>query len=310
MQFHGLLDRTPMDLDVIGTFEEYNAFLKVFEPEVHYPIKEDKFVAKFRNDGSPCIVEFEVAWPGSTGEELLKLVDENGWYERAGIFKYPSLEVLLALKLSHRYLKNSPHFIKTMRDIQALRKKCSVDWDGIRVSTIQGELANWLEKREEATYTYKHPKLNQKKKNFFDTDGVMYTYDHDAIHELVAIGERPAYLEYKPETEDVWCSWEMWDKCSLNVKLNGAFEEAMVLCIERWCVPNNWELDPYKGFLIALEKVCTSITSGWFREFCWEHYDMIKGKWQEYGPYYIEKFRLAEEQGLVKLHEQDMKVAA
>jgi hypothetical protein len=28
---------------------------------------------------------------------------------------------------------------------------------------------------------------------------------------------------------------------------------------------------------MALMKVCTSITSGWFRAFAWEHYDLVQG---------------------------------
>src|SRR5690606_29078459 len=87
----------------------------------------------------------------------------------------PSLDQLYTLKMSHRYLKNSPHFRKTRDDIMMLR--------GLGCKIFDQD---WFKQRESETYTYKHPKLNVMKKDFFNGDGVRYVYDHDDIHMAVA----------------------------------------------------------------------------------------------------------------------------
>jgi hypothetical protein len=130
-----------------------------------------------------------------------------------------------------------------------------------------------LKKRAAETYKYSHPKLNKAKDQFFADDGVNYVYDHDTLHTVVAVGDRPAYMEYQVEGADVLCSKEKFFSVDEHTRLYGVYEEACVLAIERAVIPYN--TDPDKAFEIALEKVCTSITSGWFREFAWENYDQV-----------------------------------
>ena len=48
--------------------------------------------------------------------------------------------------------------------------------------------------------------------------------------------------------------------------------------------------------MIALEKVCTSITSGWFREFAWENFDVVTNL---YNDDYITKFTNAMKDGII-----------
>jgi hypothetical protein len=265
MEHFGLTDREPVDTDVICTYEEYEKLIKDFKADIiaHYPISGNKFVIKC----SDTITEVEIAWPGSVAEELLIIVEKHKLSEHWDYNEYIAYpEVQLALKMSHRYLRNNRHFNKTMEDIWTLREKGYV---------IPDCLQEWLKRREEETYNYSHPKLKQDKDNFFDTEGVTYKYDHDTLHLAVAIGDRPAYMEFKPEDEEVWCSKEMWDKCSEQTKLNAVLEEAYVLALERWLIPNNFQVSLFDGFYIALEKICTSITSGWFREWAWENHCLI-----------------------------------
>jgi len=66
------------------------------------------------------------------------------------------------------------------------------------------------------------------------------------------------------------CSKELFDALPLQTRLNGVYEEASVLAIERSLAHHRG--DPNRAFMFALEKVCTSITSGWFRRFAWEHF--------------------------------------
>jgi hypothetical protein len=62
---------------------------------------------------------------------------------------------------------------------------------------------------------------------------------------------------------------------------------------------------PREAFDMALSKVCSSITSGWFREFCWENYDAIADL---YSDDYVIKFECGVMSGLVKPHNPETAV--
>jgi hypothetical protein len=182
------------------------------------------------------------------------------------------------LKMSHRYLKNSPHFHKTMGDIKIMRAQGA---------KLQPDHMEFYKRRQTATYTYGHPKLNVNKTQFFNGDGVEYKYDHDSIHRSVMRGYQPAYEVYKEDQAEVFCSKELFEAAPMHVRLNGVLEEAMVLALERSQIPFPGMKTPLESFLMALEKVCTSITSGWFREFAWENFNEVLDL---YDPNYVNQF--------------------
>lgn len=122
-------------------------------------------------------------------------------------------------------------------------------------------------------------------------------YDHDSIHDAMKHLRYPAYQYYKPAVAEVFCSQEMFNKQHIDVRLYGVLEEALVLALERSQIPFNYEPDPKKSFDIALNKVCTSITSGWFREFAWEHYDRVQ---EMYNSNYVDRFKKALADGIIK----------
>lgn len=248
------------------------------------PLSANKFHIRNRAGWN---YEFEIAWEGSSGAALLAMEGAVN-----GITTYAKPSTLLALKLSHRYLKNSPHFLKTMRDIQAMRAA------GVELTP---ELQEWLPHREAETYVYAHPKLDVSKKDFFAGDGVNYVFDHDDLHRILAIEESPAYTKYMVEGEQVLTSREKFFTVSGNVRLLGGLEEALVLACERSQIPYNFEPDARWSFEMALMKVCTSITSGYFREFCWENYDKIVELYHlTGGDTYVEKVKKEISNGTVK----------
>lgn len=83
-----------------------------------------------------------------------------------------------------------------------------------------------------------------------------------------------------------------------NIRLLGVLEESYVLAIERAIVPHN--TPPKKAFNIALSKVASSITSGWFREYAWENYDAVQAL---YSDDYVKRFQKAVENGIVRPYE-------
>jgi hypothetical protein len=92
----------------------------------------------------------------------------------------------------------------------------------------------------------------------------------------------------------------LFDNLPDIVKLYGVLEESYVLALERAVIPLNVSAD--RAFEIALEKVCTSITSGWFREFAWENYDEVKKLYHES---YVNKFNIALVVGKIKGFRED-----
>jgi hypothetical protein len=287
--------RPPVDLDLVGTYDELTEFRKTFEATTFYPIAQGKKMFMRSRDGR--IAEADIAWEGSAAERLRDfiLADDGTHVEerRNGLtFVYPSLNVLYLLKMSHRYLKDSPHFLKTMRDIQLLRKYNAV---------IQEEHHPFYLKRMADTYTYNHPKLNVSKDNFFDAEatGVKYTYDHDSIHEAIKTLVVPTYQLFKNDEQEVMCNKELFFAAPEDVRIRAGMEEAMVLAIERSLVPFPGVLTPSEAFNLALMKVCTSITSGWFREYCWENYDKIQELFSFYSDYF-EQFQKGLKSGVVK----------
>lgn len=248
--YYPSLDRKLIDTDFITTWDDFVSSSTYKNAQVKYPLSDSKWYLE--EDGN--IFEYEIAWPNSTSAELL---------QRYSTMKVATPEVCLALKLSHRYLRNSPHFTKTRNDILFLRERVVLDqW-----------LTDWVKRREKETYHYQHPNLNRKKEEFFSDDGIGYVYDHDSIHEAVKTHYTPAYNLFKNEQKEVLCDMTLFDNLPLDIKLDAVWEESAVLALERAVIPN--DTDPKRAFRIALQKVCTSITSGKFREFAWEQYDRI-----------------------------------
>lgn len=215
-------------------------------------------------------MEAEITWDGSTAKMLHDLILADPKTIYADGLAYASLDVCYMLKMSHRYLKNSPHFLKTMKDIRNLRQFGAA---------IRPEHKAFLKEREKVTYWYKHPKLNKSKKEFFNGDGVKYVYDHDSIHESVKEGERPAYTYFQSENTEVMCDMKKFFEIDEQIRLNAVYEESCVLALERSIIP--FGTDYEKAFVMALEKVCTSITSGKFREFSYNNYDKVRGMYKE-----------------------------
>lgn len=272
------IGREPSDFDYICTEVEWD-----MTSEEH--LLTARLIERSGNKGhirteDGIHLEFDIAQSGDSNEMIMNLHGYDVLGEASA-----KLDVLLLLKLSHRYRKNSPHFLKTMYDIHILRRAGAV---------ITPELEPILKLREKETYTYAHPKLNVSKKEFFNGDDVPYIYDHDSIHEVVAFLGRPAYTFYMTDGEQVKASMDKFFEQEKSIQLLGVLEESMVLAAERSQIPNDFVLSPRLSFNMALEKVCTSITSGRFREFAWENYYIVQKMYDELGgDVWVEKVKQA-----------------
>lgn len=277
------------DIDLMCKVDDFVPFVKdIFGTDNIKEIYPDETGTKmFAKAKGGMVIEAEIAWEGSTVEALIEYVKNDPETINVKGHMIPSLDMLYMLKMSHRYKKNSPHFMKTMKDIHDMRKA------GARIPKKLKEL---YDRRRKDTYNYAHPNLKQSKKDFF-TDTVPYVYDHDSIHRAVCEGEVPAYSLVKDVQDEVHMKKENFMASPLLVRLRCTLEESYVLSLERAIIPFKLWDDPEKmrnAFDMALMKVCTSITSGWFRQFSWENFHEVRGM---YNPEYIEKFKAALERG-------------
>lgn len=290
LNHHMMLNRTIQDFDIIGPMTNVINFANNAFDDKYNTMKFNEFSLSFHS--GPNVIESNIVFDGDRTSTTSQLWDMRHGFDFVFIGKFKvfiaPVEILYNIKLSHRY-KPGHGFAKTMSDIKFIRKH----FPNVRVHD------KFVEQRHKEYVNKPSYKLNVSKEEFFTTN-FNYIYDHDTIHQAVAIEEVPAYTKYT--TEEVFSSKELFDACPEHVKLNGVLEESYVLAIERVYVPNqgtDYQFDPYTAFEMALNKVCTTITGGWFREYAWENYDKVKSL---FNPKYVEEFDLHLEMGLIKPH--------
>jgi hypothetical protein len=290
---HLLMGRSPKDFDWICTQEEYQEWMEKNSHKVNptkiYSLNDGKKQI-VESDSTPC--EFEIIQPGTSNEMFAKLIDEDKETIDTPFGKIPSLNALFTLKDSHKYLKNSPYVFKTLVDWHAMRNSGAV---------IPSEYELFSKLRQKETYNYKLPSLtNQSKESFFSAaHGVEYVYDHDSLHMAVKHLDLPAYCYYAKDNDPIKSDKTKFFAVDHQIRLYGAIEESSVLAIERALVPS---FDKWKSidqaWKFAFSKVITSITSGFFRQWCYENaFEILKA----YPTDFYEKFQKGLANGTVKL---------
>lgn len=137
-----------------------------------------------------------------------------------------------------------------------------------------------------------HPSLNKSKKDFFD-DYVTKYYEHDDIHKVTCYYDKPIYELLKDDDDKVWCSKSKFDLLPFEDKLKCVREEGFVIALERFIIPkmkNSEKFPPqHIAFEWSLNKICTTLTSGWFRDFAIDNYPEI----MKHSYNFLEKFNAA-----------------
>ena len=120
-------------------------------------------------------------------------------------------------------------------------------------------------------FPQRNPNLMQTKEDFFD-DAVTKKYDHDYLHELFAYYDKPLYTRMLKDNNLAWCSKHQWETFTHEDQLLCVAEEAYVIATERFLIPNDWKYNSKLAYLKALKKICTTLTSGWFRDKAIDYY--------------------------------------
>ena len=206
---------------------------------------------------------------------------------------YMDLSNLLVLKNAHKhfYLGKYKKSFKHLIDYSRLLKCIFLS---SKQKSISKEYNQWL--IEWAYFNDSRllhfPKLDKSKNQFFN-DSVKYFAEHDYLHELAAIEDKPAYT--KCLTGEVMFSNKLFNQLDYQSKVNMVLEESFVLALER-CLIRMFKgetylpaITPEEAFKYSLTRVSTNISSGAFRSFAADNFDII---FQQYLNKYINYYKI------------------
>lgn len=278
------MHREPKDFDFIATEAEAHDWLKKFGivPDEYVKNSDGQVIKIIARNTGTTPVEFELVEARLSSKMLHDIVEADSETSHTDFGMIPNMSALYSLKETHRYMK-SPYFWKTAQDVFNMRKL------GCKIEKKYNE---FVKLREEETYkSVKYPKLDVSKKEFFDIKhGVSMVYEHDHLHEAVKHLDMPAYKFFMKDDSEVLSDKEKFFKCSRDIQLYSTLEECYVLSLERSQIPFPKVKTPFQSFKMALEKVCSTITSGWFRKHSWESIPFVLSMYNEN---YIQKFENA-----------------
>ena len=136
------------------------------------------------------------------------------------------------------------------------------------------------------------PSLMKSNDDFFN-DKVTKYYVHDDIHRAVAYYDKPIYERLKRDPELAKCEKDLWLQLSHADRVKCVQEECFVIALERYIIPNLIEgirhMPPEFAFYKSLERVCTTLCSGWFRDFAIDNWKEIT----KYNVDFLEKFKVS-----------------
>jgi hypothetical protein len=168
---------------------------------------------------------------------------------------------ILSVKMSHAMYDYN--LDKTINDIIFLQKK------GV---TYDINIINLLRKHWKDRYKDLREKMdfNLPPEKFFNSSVVRYV-DHDELHDILKLGDIPAYQKILENNVNVKVSKEKFDKLTYEEKIFTFIEEISVLACERYFDM----LEPRDAFIAASQSFLTRMTSGWYNIFLLENIEKI-----------------------------------
>ncbi|GBC09941.1 hypothetical protein RclHR1_09210010 [Rhizophagus clarus] len=194
------------------------------------------------------------------------------------------LKILEALKTSHIYWPVD--FQKNIADLHLLRDL--LNYKNISITRPlrdpqRDELVEFMLKtRINETEIIRgipgaHINLNMTNEEFLDYKNnllVQRRIPHDDIHERVKYGDQPIYEGLKEDKSKAWIKKSLFEKIDYQTKLNCVKEEAMTIALERYLIPMTSK-NQETSYNLALVKICTTLTKGWFRQFAVDNYPQL-----------------------------------
>lgn len=165
-------------------------------------------------------------------------------------------DALYTIKCSH--FQWDIHWEKTKADILYMKSK------GCKLLPDLYETLKNFWKKEHGNKEFLS--LKQSKDKFFN-DFVDYKYDHDYLHELVALPSVPVYTHCLKDNEDVLIDKEKFFSLPFDQQVKMFKEEITVIACERWLLSDKFKGDWLKAYHLSLKKTLTNLTKGWASDF-------------------------------------------
>lgn len=254
------------DLDVVAMPKDI--------PNIYADRMKKDGIISITDDASGMRIEILVAYNNTLAELY------NARYRSNGI-SFADMHMLYIMKLGHVH-RNTLKWEKHIDDLMYIKKKGyyadNAKYYGSQY-TNKELITMYRKDTDERLGAQVLPNLNVTKEQFFN-DGVKKYIDHDVLHEVLAHYDKPMYTKMQKNGE-VFCYKELWDDFSHVNKIYTVLEECYVIACERCIIPvhvtGSKEFYARAAFMWALRRVCTDLTSGFFREFAINNYSSIIG---------------------------------
>lgn len=285
------------DIDVVMSMDDFSAFISKNQPFITkmIPTSSTKYSVRLTNQHVQYY-EIEISFKGSS-QWLLdnqSIISSGVWSDVFGNdFHFVNNEVLYLTKKSH--IHYPIHYDKNIADYSLL--KTVIDDEKVKTYQLYYDLRL---KETKDRINKRLPTLNRTNEDFFDRSKnvVGYVFEHDDIHEAIKHYERPVYEMMKKDFSKAWCEKDMFYNLPHEYKVRCVQEEAYVIALERYIIlRKGYYKDPRLAYKSALQRICTTLCSGFFRDFAVENYFEILNA---YSDNYVNKFKEKLFSGLVK----------
>jgi hypothetical protein len=288
-----LPDRKVRDTDIIGTLVDFELLKKILNPkEIRQKDEIIGLIDITSSDLFPEIntknVEILIADNSVSLKLYLDYDDANNE------MKYASPEVLFSLKKSHIHFPVK--FQKHISDYCLLYDHFKGDDMLYAITEIN------FKETEKRLGKLRTPSLNKSTKNFFGQSEKFFKsyFVHDDIHRMMSHYQHPLYENMQKDNSSARCEKNMWEKFTFEDKCKCVLEEAMVIALERKIIPMIFGGGEFftadEALKWSLMRVCTTLCSGWFRQFATDNYMRIQ---QYINPNYVELFLTKYDEGLI-----------
>lgn len=165
-------------------------------------------------------------------------------------------DALYTIKCSH--FQWDIHWEKTKADILYMKSK------GCKLipSLYETLVRYWRKEHGDKSFL----SLKRKKEEFFN-DHVKYKYDHDFLHEVVALPNKPVYTHCLKDNEDVLIDEDKFLSLPFDQQVKMFKEEITVIACERWLLNERFKGSWLEAYMMSLKKTLTNLTKGWASDF-------------------------------------------
>jgi hypothetical protein len=291
------------DYDVIMSLIEFNDWAVMYKQYIKtlIPRSDHKYKAIVEKDGKRVQYEIELGFEGTSSKWLLDHKGDCCYGTRMGFFgeliNTLDPDYLMLTKRSH--LTYPIHFEKNMNDYQFMKQRIG----SLHKTPLMEEYYNLRFNEAKERNKQRTPKLNVTTEDFFSSKLPVQTYFvHDHIHEVIAHYDKPVYTMMQKDISKAWCEKDMFFKLPYSTQVRAVMEEAYVIALERYIIPQHGENcnDYHDCYTRAVKRICTTLTSGWFRDFAIENYNKVL---EFYNPDFVNKFIKAYKSGKIKYKE-------